>query len=122
MPNIHTHTYTPSEYLYIEVEDRDIFGSKSVGKAKIPLAQVPPSRWDGAFQIFDSRGRPAGVVELGLCLEHFAMMGPGFANTQPPQPMQPLPAPLAVSIPVSLAAPTAYAPPPQQHFAPVQVR
>jgi hypothetical protein len=77
------------------VEDKDIFGSKQVGLGKIPLAHVPTTRFDGAFTVFDTRGRQTGIVDLGLCLERFS------TNTQPPFAGMPLPpAPVPMQVPM----------------------
>ncbi len=94
------------EHLYLEVEDKDLVGAKQVGTGKIPLAQIPPARFDGSFAVFDARGRQTGTLDLGLCLERFDAPLPP-ANTQPllaPTPIVLAPVPL----------PAVYAPPQEQ--------
>lgn len=56
---------------------------KEICSAKLPLVDIPAEDYHGSFDLYDSRARKVGVVDLSLRLERFVGM-------LPPQPQQQL--------------------------------
>ncbi|KAI7897787.1 uncharacterized protein BX663DRAFT_527197 [Cokeromyces recurvatus] len=66
--------------LFIEVLDEEHTVNEVIGFAAIPINQIvyaPGAQMNGLFQIYDTKGNPAGLVNLQLAAS-------GFPNSAPP--------------------------------------